>query len=478
MREPQTNVDGADRDYPETLAAKLSGTAAAEEAARGLRDARLQRLIALIDERIAAQVNAILHHPRVQQLESAWRSLEDLVGFAQGKRLVRIRILDITWSEITRDASRAVEFDQSQLFQKIYSAEYDVPGGEPYGVLLADFSVSHRPFPGHRFDDVPTLERLAEIGAAAFAPVVINAAPALLGLSDFSLLGQPLRLREIFREPEYRGWNRLREHPDSRFLAVTLPRVLLRGNRGLRDHGRAGFIYNDRVSRRSSADQLWGHACFALAKVLIREFSEVGWFSHIRGMLRDHNTGGLVTDLAVDDYEDGIAPLVRKPVSEVVLGDDQEKVLAELGFMPFCQAYDLPMGVFYSTPSVHRPKTYGDSLASANARLAALLQHVLCSSRFAHYVKVIGRDKVGAFVRADECERMLQNWLNQFVAAQEDADWAMQARYPLREARVRVTENTGRPGTFHTTVHLRPHYQADRLVSELALSTELVPAGR
>ena len=479
MRERDTHAETVGPEGEKAaLAALLKGMPGLDAVAADQCDAVAQRAIALIDEQLTLQVNKILHHPNFQRLEAAWRSLEDLVQYAHGKRQVRIRMLDVSWSEITRDAIRAVEFDQSLLFQKIYSAEYDVPGGEPYGVIVADFSVSHRPFPGHPEDDVPTLERLAEIGAAAFAPIIVNAAPALLGLNDFSTLGQPLRLQEIFRGPEYIPWNRLRAHPDSRFMAITLPRVLLRPAHERRQSPRGGFIYNERASRRSPAHQLWGHACFALAKVLIREFSEVGWFSHIRGLLRDHNTGGLVSDLVIDRYEEGIDPLVLKPVSEVVLGDDQEKVLSELGFTPFCQTYDLPMGIFYSTPSLHRSEQFDDSLATANARLASLLQHVLCSARFAHYIKVMVRDKIGAFVRADQCERQLQNWVNQFVASQEDADWAMQARYPLREAQVKVSENAERPGTYWTTLHLRPHYQADRLVSELALSTELVPGGR
>lgn len=479
MREPQSHAEKVSQDGGQAaLVALLKEMPELEASAPDRLDACAQRAIALIDELLTRQVNKVLHHPRFQRLEAAWRSLEDLVHYAHGKRQVRVRMLDISWGEITRDAIRAVEFDQSLLFQKIYSAEYDVPGGEPYGVIIADFSVSHRPFAGHPYDDVPTLERLAEIGAAAFAPIIVNASPELLGLNDFSTLGQPLRLQEIFRGPEYIPWNRLRAHPDSRFMAITLPRVLLRPAHERRSTPRGGFVYDERASRRSSRHQLWGHACFPLAKVLIREFSEVGWFSHIRGLLRDHNTGGLVGDLVTDRYEAGIDPLVLKPVSEVILGDDQEKVLAELGFTPFCQTYDLPMGVFYSTPSLHLAERFDDSLATANARLAALLQHVLCSARFAHYIKVMVRDKIGAFVRADQCERQLQNWINQFVASQDDADWVMQARYPLREARVKVSENAERPGTFWTTLHLRPHYQADRLVSELALSTELVPASR
>ena len=152
--------------------------------------------IAETDKKITNQVNEILHHPKLIQLESAWRSLYDLVNFSIGRKSIKIRVLDINWAEISKDVNRAVEFDQSQLFQKIYSEEYDIPGGEPYGTLIADFSVTHRASSTHRFDDVPTLERLAEIAAAAFSPLLINASPQLFGLDSFDKLTQPINFQD------------------------------------------------------------------------------------------------------------------------------------------------------------------------------------------------------------------------------------------------------------------------------------------
>ena len=141
--------------------------------------------MAEIDKKIINQLNEILHHPKLIELESSWRSLFDLVSFSLGRKNTKIRVLDVKWAEITKDVNRAVEFDQSQLFQKIYSDEFDIPGGEPYGTLVADFNISHRASGEHRHDDVPTLERLAEIASASFSPLLINATPQLFGLDSF-----------------------------------------------------------------------------------------------------------------------------------------------------------------------------------------------------------------------------------------------------------------------------------------------------
>ena len=102
-----------------------------------------------------------------------------------------------------------------------------------------------------------------------------------------------------------------------------------------------------------------------------------------------------------------------------------------------------------------------------------MLQHVLCGSRVAHYIKVMIRDKVGSFITAEECEDFLRNWLFKYTTGREDLEWEEQARYPLREAAVKVREHPEKPGDFVCVIHLKPHYQLDHMVSELELVTEL-----
>lgn len=431
--------------------------------------------IAETDKKIQNQLNEILHHPKLIELESSWRSLFDLVNFSLGRKSTKIRVFDVKWSEITKDVNRAVEFDQSQLFQKIYSDEFDIPGGEPYGTLIADFNIAHKANNEHRYDDVPTLERLAEIASASFSPLLINASPELFGLDNFDKLTQPINFSDIFKESEYTAWNRLRAHSDTRFLGVTLPRVLLRTPYSLEIDSIGGIRYAESDASASKKHYVWGKANFALAKVLIREFSEVGWFSHIRGVHRDKFAGGVVPDLTVDFFATDKNELANKPISDVIISDNKERELSELGFIPFCQCYNLPMGAFHTTPSLHKPKIYEKREITINEKVASSLQHVLCGSRFAHYIKVMARDKIGSYVREDECTSLIQNWLNEYTVSQEDAEWQMQAKYPLRKAAVSVKENPNKPGSYWVNIDLQPHYQADSLVSELHLTTELTP---
>nr|WP_283777689.1 type VI secretion system contractile sheath large subunit [Sansalvadorimonas sp. 2012CJ34-2] len=432
--------------------------------------------IAWIDQQINDQLNAIIHNDRFQKLESSWRGLWNLVDIAGHFSTVKIRILDISWREVTRDIERAPDILQSRLFTLIYGSEFDMAGGEPYGVLLGDFQVSHRPFDGHPYDDVFTLQGMAQIAAAAFAPFVCSAAPQLFGLDSYEELGMPLNYQELFSQPEYMRWRSLRERDDSRFLAITLPGLLMRRPYREGSQGALNFeeqTFSAETGDEASSNYLWGNACYAFGSVLIREFGEVGWFAHIRGVPRDYFGGGLVTSYLPQDYPTDSVDVAHKILTPVLITDTVERELSNHGLMPLCHCHDTPFAAFHSCPSLHQPKKFKKKSATANARISAMLQQVMSASRFAHYIKVMIRDKVGQFMTAKDCERFLQEWLNEYVTGRDDMKWDMLARYPLRGARVEVREQPGSAGIYHSTIYLRPHYSADHLVSELRLTTEL-----
>lgn len=432
----------------------------------------LSRQVALIDELIEEQLNAILHAPKLQALEARWRGLCALTEEASPYDNVRVRVLDVSWREICRDLDRAAEFDQSQLFHLIYNNEFGTPGGEPFGVLLGDYQVAHRPYDGHPFDDVDALRGLIQIAAAAFAPLVLAAAPQLFGVDHFSEISPTINFANIFRQSEYLKWRSLRELEDSRFVAVTLPGVLMRHPYREQQHTVGGLRFNEHNEGDNGEDYLWGNSAFALGTILIREFGEVGWFSHIRGMPRDHLGGGMVTHFT--PLPQAASGNQRHHIlTPVLITDNMERELAELGLMSLCHCYETPFAAFHSNPSLQQARQHADKGANANARISAMLQQILCASRFAHYIKVLIRDKIGAFVTEQDCERYLQRWLEQYTTGRDDLSWETRARYPLRSARVQVRELPGKPGTYSCIIHLKPHYVADQLVSELKLTTEL-----
>lgn len=433
----------------------------------------LELSLALIDDLIAAQLNAILHHPQFQRLEAGWRGVAYLTRQLLPKDNVKIRILSVRWREICRDIERAIEFDQSSLFRLIYDQEFGIAGGEPYGVLLVDHEVQHSPGGDHNTDDVSALKGLAEIAAAAFAPCVLGCAPALLELDRFSAIGAATDFAGFFTRPPYLRWRAVQESEDARFLGLTMPHVLMR--LPYDDVGRARelFRFREDVSDPTGASYLWGSAVYAFGGVAMRAFQSFRWFADIRGARRDSLSGGLIVDLPVHSFGTDTTGVAIKISADVALTEVQEIALSDAGLIPLMKCKDTEYSAFFSNQSLQHYRSYESAAARVNARLSSMLQYVLCVSRFAHYVKVIGRDKIGSFAAPEDCRVHLQNWLNQYVDASEGASEAQKAKYPLRAARVQVQEQPGRPGVYMATVQLQPHFQLDQLVSAFELVTEV-----
>lgn len=438
----------------------------------------INRTIAEIDELINEQLNVIIHNKELQKLEASWRGLWYLAVQAEGALNIKIKVLDISWKEVVKDISRALEFDQSQLFLKIYSEEYGTPGGEPYGALIGDYEISHRISKKHPHDDIATLEGVAQVAAASFAPFIAGASYELFGLDSFSALSMPINLRTVFAQKEYLKWNSLREKIDSRFLGLTVPRILMRLPYRTKPGSYKGIYFYEKSATSEHENYLWGNASYGFAAILIREYSNVGWFGHIRGVPRNHIAGGLLTNLPVDCFETDADHIAHKPVTDVLITDTKEREISDLGLIPLCQCYDMPFAAFYNNQSVQMPKAQDSKEANINAKLSGMLQHVLCGSRIAHYIKVMIRDKVGSFVTANDCEDFLRDWLFKYTTGRDDLEWEEQARFPLKEAAVQVKEHPAKPGCYVCVIHLKPHYQLDQMVSELELVTELAQSGK
>jgi type VI secretion system ImpC/EvpB family protein len=443
------------------------------------REQLLQRLssdIASLDDLLSEQVNAILHHPRFQQLEASWRGLRYLIDQCGDADGIKLRVLNLSWKDLAGDLQRAIEFDQSQFFNKIYNEEFGSPGGEPFGVIIGDYEIRLRVSADHPVNDLDVLESLSHISAAAFAPMIMGAHPALFDLDSFSQLGTSPNLPRTFQQAEYLKWRAFRDSEDARFLGLVLPRVLMR--LPYQDTRADAFRFLEQVKGPDSRRYLWGSAVYAFGAVLARAFSQSGWPANIQGVERGVETGGLVTGLPLHAFNTDATGLVTRYSTDVLITDTQEKELGEFGFMPLCFCKDTSWSAFYGSASVQKPKVYDEVPATVNARLSSMLQYMFCVSRFAHYLKVIGRDRIGSFVTAQECETFLQRWLHNYTIDADDASLQAKARAPLREGRVEVREKPGKPGSYYCVMHLRPHFQLDQVVTAVKLVTEITPGTR
>lgn len=453
---------------------------------------RLNRDVATIDELLNRQLNEILHHPRFQKLEASWRGLKYLHDvllreYNPAGGGVKIKILDVGWDELEKDFESAWDIEQSSLFYKVYEQELGQAGGEPFGLLIGDYEI--RP-PGARrgTDDLAILGHISQVAASAFCPFVTNASPEMFQLSEFGELEEVQDLGDAFVGEAARRWKTLCRKEDARFIGLTMPRVLMRlpyGDRPdmplARQHQRQGtsaselnqFLFREDVRGPDTRKYLWGGAAFAFAGVALRSYCRTGWLTDIRGVQRNDDGGGLITDLPVEYNATDAFGVSPKVSTDVVITDEVEKDLTDLGFIPLCSCYDTGYSAFYSAKSIQIPKQYDDNLANMNARVSSMIYTMLCASRFAHYLKVIGRDMVGRVADADDIERELQNWIAAFVTADAAASNAVKARYPLASANVQVQPVPGKQGAFRSIFHLQPHYEIEGLSAAIRLVSEL-----
>ncbi|MBD8547684.1 type VI secretion system contractile sheath large subunit [Sphingomonas sp. CFBP 8760] len=440
-----------------------------EAAARRALRRRIDRAVAAIDTMLSVQVDAILAHPRFAALEAAWRGIAWLVQGLGADGLSRLRLFDARWAELVRDFERSVDVEHSALFDIVYNQEFDMPGGVPFSMILALYAVQHRPSRDHPGDDVGALRMLTQVAAAAFAPIVMDGAPGLFGLDGFAELDRRQSIAADFRQPDYLRLHSLQQLPDSRFLGLVVPRVRLRGSWRGRSAGDIGFRYD-----ADDRQVLWGPGALAFGDICLRAFRDHRWLAAIRGTVRDRLEGGVVATLPPVDFATDAPGKILKPPVEVHVSETIDRELAEAGFIAIRRVKDTPFLAIHNMPSLHRPaRVFGSEVARVNERLGTMLNYILCVARFAHYIKVIGREWIGSFQSATECEVRLQRWLNDYTSGGDDMDYDAKARFPLREGRITVADIAGKPGAYECRVALKPHFQLDQVVSEFHLVTTI-----
>jgi predicted component of type VI protein secretion system len=578
----------------------FGGTMAEATQGKVLKDPNLytiiQEKIDELDSQIAAGLNKVLHNKEFQKLEATWRGLHYLVSNTETSTRLKLRVLDVTEKEMRDDLEKALDFDQSALFKKIYEEEYGTLGGKPYGCLVADISVDRSP------DSLSLLTKLASVAAASHAPLIAAADAKLFDLEGYDELPRPRDLAKIFESSDMAEWNAFRESEDSRYVTLTLPRVLMRlpyhpvdnpvdglsfkedvGDEfvpgqpvvepevarleeearkakeaeelrvagltteakvaaelarvaaltaeakaaeeaaerarvaeltaeekakeeaeaarvaGLSPEARVTEVTQKHEAARKAAEAkkaedakkfkeaeaqrllrlkpkaenyLWGNPAFVLAQRITEAFAMYSWTAAIRGV----EGGGKVEGLPLHKFKSLNGDKAMIVPTEVSITDRREKELSDLGFVSLVYCKDTNYAAFFGSQTVNKPKKYNLQAANSNAELSARLPYILNTSRFAHYIKVMMRNRVGSFMTKENVQTYLTTWISDYVLDKDDAGQELKAKYPLREARIDVSDVPGQPGAYSATVFLRPHFQLEGLSASLRLVAELPAA--
>jgi len=426
----------------------------------------IEAMIAELDRKLSEQVNEILHHADFQQLESAWRGLHYLVNNTETDEMLKIRVLNIGKADLGKILKRfkGTSWDQSPVFRKVYTEEYDQFGGHPFGALVGDYYFDHTP------PDVELLGELSKVAAAAHAPFMAAAGPTLMQMSSWQELANPRDLTKIFTTPEYAAWRSLRDSEDARYVGLAMPRFLSRLPYGAKTSPVDAFNFEEETGGGDHLKYTWANSAYAMAVNITRSFKLYGWCTSIRGV----ESGGAVEGLPTHTFPTDDGGVDMKCPTEIAISDRREAELAKNGFMPLVHRKNSDFAAFIGAQSLQKPAEYDDPDATANANLAARLPYMFACCRFAHYLKCIVRDKIGSFKERAAMEKYLNNWIMNYVDGDPaNSSDVVKAQKPLAAAEVIVEDVAGNPGYYTSKFLLRPHYQLEGLTVSLRLVSKL-----
>lgn len=429
----------------------------------------IDRMLAKIDEKLTAQINEIIHHEEYQKLESSWRGLAYTVNNSETDATLKLQVLNVSKVELQKELRRypGAKWDQSPLFKKIYEAEFDRLGGHPYGAIVGDFYFDHSN------GDVSLLRDMGKIAAAAMAPFISSAAPALMGMDSWNELGNPRDLSTLFDTPEYAGWSSLRDSENSRYVALTMPRVLARAPYGQNGEPVEEFNFEEETDGHEGKKYAWMNAAHAMAVNINRAHKEYGWTVQIRGV----QSGGEVMSLPLHTFDTDDGSTDMKCPTEFGISDRREGELSKSGLIGLIHRKNTDKAAFIGAQSLYRPKKYRDEQATASDNISSRLPYIFAVSRFSHYLKCMVRDQIGSNRERDQLEAELQSWISGYVHANPaTASEREKALLPLAGAKVEVIADEENPGYYMGKFYLRPHFQLEGMDIGMSLVSRL-PGG-
>ncbi|NWK78836.1 type VI secretion system contractile sheath large subunit [Aquitalea sp. LB_tupeE] len=418
-----------------------------------------------IDAQISRQLDAVLHHPDFQRTESAWRGLKFLVDRTDFRKNIKIELLDVSKDALRQDFEDSPELIQSGLYRHTYIQEYDTPGGEPIGAIIADYEFDRGP------QDIALLRNVSKVSAAAHMPFIASVGAPFFGKDSMEEVAAIQDVANYFDRAEYIKWKSFRDTDDARYVGLTLPRFLARLPYGPDTVPVRNFNYCEQVKGPDHQRYLWANAAFAFAANMVRSFIHNGWCVQIRGP----QAGGLVEDLPIHLYDLGTGNQIKIP-TEVLIPETREFEFANLGFTPLSFYKNRDYACFFSANSVQKPALYETREATANSRINARLPYIFLLSRIAHYLKLIQRENIGTTKDRRVLELELNSWIKNLVTEMTDPADELQASHPLREARVVVEDIDDNPGFFKIKLFIVPHFQVEGMDISLSLVSQMPKA--
>jgi len=425
----------------------------------------IDQMIADIDTQLSAQVDEILHDPKYQELESTWRGLKFLVDRTNFDEMNRVEFLSVSKQELEDDFDSAPTLRASRLCRVVFEEEYGTFGGEPIGAMIGNYSFNPSS------PDMALLRKIANVASQAHAPFISSAGPQFFNRDSF----EGLPTLNSVKTTAHKKWQSFRESENANYVGLTMPRFLLRLPYDPTENPARSFLYQEKLAE-DHENYLWGNAAFAFATRLTESFAKYRWCPNIIGP----RAGGAIEDMPLHSYK-ALGAMETKPPTEISLSETRELELAKEGFIPLVYRKGSDNSCFFSASSVQKPKFFGNSpagkAAETNFKLGTQLPYMFLVTRLAHHIKVFQREELGSAKSRESLESELNDWIKQYISAQNNPPAAVMAKRPFREVALSVKDVPGEPGWYSVKMRLRPHLKYMGAYFDLSLVGSLETTG-
>ena len=250
----------------------------------------------------------LLHHPRMQAIEAAWRAAFFLTRTLDTDGELRIYLLDATLPE---------------LIAQIGEAGKKLARVGRWGLVAGNYSF------GQSEAEVQALVALAGLAQSLGAPFLAEG-----------------RLPEGENLEENKSWEQLRRSDLAPWLGLAMPRFLLRLPYGKESSPIESFPFEEMTGSEHSS-YLWGNPAFFCACLIGESFLAHGWELARRLARR-------IDRLPQHIYrEDGEA--VAKPCAEILMTEKAAETLLDLGYMPLASLKNEPAALIVRFQSIAAP---------------------------------------------------------------------------------------------------------------------------
>jgi type VI secretion system protein ImpC len=426
---------------------------------------KADKLVAKIDCQLNNDLNSILHNAQFKGLEANWTGLNNLIESTDWSAGVMIDMLDCAKDEVGEDLqNNANGLINSELFKKVYVAEYDQFGGLPYGAIIGlyDFENTKK--------DLAWLKTMGQLSNASHAPFISAVGPQFFGCKNIEEMAEIRDLETHMLHPRFEKWQELRDSDEAAYIGLTLPRFLMRApyhpDTNPAGHG---LKYEEHIQKDKEGDDfLWCNASLLFAKNMLASFAHSGWCQYIRGP----KGGGKIEHLPRYSFSLNGQLEIKAPV-ELVIPDYREYAFATAGFVPLVYRKGSADACFFSSQSIKKPKLLKDKQLQENSQLVTNLAYTLSITRIAHYVKCIMRDNIGSAADATYINNVLQTWLSKYVTTVVNPDDLTLRYYPFKAAQVTTTPKEGMIGWYNSEITILPHIQFEGLDVELRMDVRI-----